>query len=141
MYFPYRDLYTGLIKNWLSLFEKKIQSCIFEELSSSCFSKHSLHFTERLGNYIEDYLEITKSNISSTTRWEQKPTLLIKITPGKIAKKKMCVNLFYLTVHFFAVDNNNLDILFLPLLTKRNWTSVVLKSYTYCLIPISQLWY
>ena len=104
MYFPYRDLYTGLIKNWSILLKKKtiIQSCIFEELSSSCLSKHSLHFTERLGNYIEDYLEITKSNISSTTRWEQKPTLLIKITSGKIAKKKMCVN-FLTSLYIFLL--------------------------------------
>ena len=103
MYFPYRGLYTGLIKNWSILLKKKtiIQSCIFEELSSSCLSKHSLHFTERLGNYIEDYLEITKSNISSTTRWEQKPTLLIKITSGKIAKRK-CVSIFWPHCTFFC---------------------------------------
>ena len=104
MYFPYRDLYAGLIKNWSISFNKKtiIQSCIFEELSFSCLSKHSLHFTERLGNYIEDYLEITKSNISSTTRWEQKPTLLIKITSGEIAKKKMSFN-FLTSLYIFLL--------------------------------------
>lgn len=144
MYLPYWDLYTGLIKNWSISFNKKtiIQSCIFEELSSSCLSKHSLHFTERLGNYIEDYLEITKSNISSTTRWEQKPTLLIKITSGKIAKRKMCFNFLPHCTFFCCSQQQSWHLI----LTTLNETQLDKCSFEIICILLdtyisSQLWY
>ena len=103
--------------------------------------KSSWH-VERLWKHIEHHLEITKSNISSTTRWEQKPTLLIKITSGKIAKRKMCFNFLPHCTFFCCSQQQSWHLI----LTTLNETQLDKCSFEIICILLdtyisSQLWY